>query len=257
MLLVLTCSFDVTTDMVLDRLKDVPVFRFNIDLWNEHKWAVDDKNYVLSDPTGRQCSEKDVRAVYLRKLLFDPPFIDIPAGGSEESWSRQQLEALWMGIRDLAWHSGRLALVQPCVTGNWSKLRQMRVASKFFPVPSWVAHHNSGYRLAEPVVAKTFVPCPVGGGAILPVVDADQSKLSSDFPWFLQSKVCDASHDVTVVWVRGRCFAYELDRSLFDGPDCRMPTHVDDLQWPVCELTRKEEAAVTGFCGQKTAPFGF
>jgi len=95
----------------------------------------------------------------------------------------------------------------------------------------------------------------VGGGAILPVIDVEPSRLSADFPWFLQSKV-DASHDITVVWVKGRCFAYALDRSLFDGPDCRMPTYMHDLPWPACRLSVYEEAAVAGFMQETGYEFG-
>jgi hypothetical protein len=256
MLLILTSSFDISTDLILDRLSDIPVFRFNIDLWSDYRWYIDRNGYKLTDPTGRQCEENAVRAVYLRKLLFNPPYIDVPAGGNEESWTRHQLEAVWKGIRDLAWHAGKLALVHPSTKGPWSKMRQMRVAARFFCVPDWVAHCNSGYVLPEPVVAKTFVPAPVGGGSILPVVETEQSRLSSRHPWFLQSKVRGAAWDVTVAWVNGRCFAYSLDRSLFEGPDCRPATYERELQWPPCELSRSEQDAIAGFMEETGYQFG-
>lgn len=39
MLLILTCSMDLTTDLVMRHLDDVPVFRLNIDLWREYQWT--------------------------------------------------------------------------------------------------------------------------------------------------------------------------------------------------------------------------
>jgi len=50
-----------------------------------------------------------------------------------------------------------------------------------------------------------------------------------------------------VAWVGGLMFAYELDRSLFEGEDCRFPTTLDDLPWKACPLTGAEQGAVRGF----------
>lgn len=256
MLLVLTHSMDTTTDLVLDRLPDLPVFRFNIDLWREHEWDIRHDGFELRDPAGRVCRDRDVRAVYLRKLVFSPPFIDVPAGGSEEAWARQQLEQVWLGLRDLAWETGRLALVTPSVTGSWGKIRQMRVASTYFPVPDWSAYRGPLCGMNAPVVVKTFVPHPTGGGGLPDVREVDPARLSPEYPWFVQRKVAGATHDVTVAWVGGRVFAYELDRSLFDGDDCRLPTALQSLPWKACELSESELLAVEGFMGRTGLRFG-
>lgn len=254
--LVLTCSMDTTTDLILDRLGDLPVFRFNIDRWREHAWSVTSSGYWLSDPTGRECRERDVRAVYLRKLIFDPPYIDIPAGGSEEHWARQQLEQVWLGLRDLALERGRLALVHPSPRGKWSKIRQMRVAARHFRVPEWAVFRGPSPAISPPVVVKTFAPAPVGGGALMDVRQVDSERLSPDYPWFLQQRVAGATHDVTVAWIRGRPFSYELDRSLFAGDDCRFPSTLEGLPWTKCELSADETAAVNDFMAATGYSFG-
>jgi hypothetical protein len=67
--------------------------------------------FEIRDPVGRICRESDVGAVWLRKLLFSPVYVDVPSGGSPESWRREELRQIWEGIRDMAHDAGKLALV--------------------------------------------------------------------------------------------------------------------------------------------------
>lgn len=255
MLLVLSHSQDFTTDSVLDRLGDLEVFRFNMDLWKEYDWEVNQDTFVLRDPLGRICREIDTHAVYLRKLFFNPPVIDVPAGGTEESWTRGEVEELWLGIRDLAMETGRLALVHPSPRGRWAKIRQMRVASRFFRVPEWSAYHAGSCPLSGSIVAKSFGQRHLGKGSLLLVREVDAARLSPDFPWFVQKRVA-ATHDVTVACVGLELFAYELSRDSFEGEDCRYPTTLQDLRWDRCPLSDDEAAAIRGFMEATGYTFG-
>jgi hypothetical protein len=256
MLLVLSHSEDITTDIVLDRLKDLEVFRFNIDLWQDYEWQVNGHTFLLRDPTGRSCRDEDTHAVYLRKLFFNPPLIDVPAGGSEQAWTRGEVEELWLGLRDLAMETQRLALVHPSRYGRWNKIRQMRVASRFFRVPEWSAFHSRACQLGAPLVAKSFGQNHIGEGGILMVRDVIPEKLSPEFPWFVQTRVIAATHDVTVACVGGRLFAYQLPRDSFVGDDCRFPTTTEGLSWTPCELSDEEAAAIRGFMKATGFTFG-
>lgn len=256
MLLVLSHSEDVTTDVVLNRLPDLEVFRFNIDLWQDYEWQVDGEGFLLRDPTGRTCRDEDTHAVYLRKLFFNPPLIDVPAGGSEEAWTRCEVEALWLGLRDLAMETGRLALVHPSPAGRWNKIRQMRVARNHFRVPEWCAYHGPGCPLPAPVVAKAFGQNHIGSGGILMVRQVDPARLSPDYPWFVQRSITAATHDVTVACVDGRFFAYQADRRAFAGEDCRLATTLEGLPWQPVALTASERAAIAGFMKATGFTFG-
>jgi len=246
MLLVLSHSEDITTDIVLNRLNDLDVFRFNIDLWQDYEWFVDGHTFLLRDPTQRFCRDEDVHAVYLRKLFFNPPLIDVPAGGSEEAWTRAEVEALWLGLRDLAMETQRLALVHPSPFGRWNKIRQMRVASRFFRVPEWSAFHSNTCSLTAPLVAKSFGQNHIGNGGILMVREVEPEQLSPKFPWFVQKCVAEATHDVTVACIGEKLFAYELPRSSFDGQDCRFSSTLED-HWTPCNLSPAEANAIRRF----------
>lgn len=256
MLLVLSHSEDTTTDVVLDYLDDLEVFRFNLDLWKQYEWNVNETTFRLSDPLGRVCEESQTHAVYLRKLFFNPPFIDVPAGGSEEYWLRGEVEMVWTGIRDLASESGKLALIHPSTRGRWNKMRQMRVAAKFFRVPEWCAYHAPTCPLESPVVVKAFGQNHIGNGGMMTVREVDPGRLSSSYPWFVQRKISEATHDVTVAWVDGQIFAYQLPRDRFQGDDCRLPTSLDGLIWEPCQLSADEERAVQRFMAETGFSFG-
>ncbi len=253
MLLVLTHSGDHTSSDLLSKLHGIPLFRFNIDLWKHYRWEVGGDSFRIQDPTGRVCEENGTYAVYLRKLFFDPVYIDIPAGGSEEAWRREELVQLFNGIRDLAYASGKLALVKPARFA--SKVRQMRLAKRWFPVPEWKAFHEVNPRgFSAGTVVKSFAATPVGSGAHLLVKEVDAGCLSAEFPWFVQEK-SPATHDVTVVFVNGRLFAYELLRD-FDGVDSRLATVINEAIWPPCELTQDDAVGIRAMMKEMGLEFG-
>lgn len=253
MLLILSFSQDQTVDDLLPFLSGIPIFRFNIDLWRDYEWEISHSGFTIQDPVGRRCEELSVRTVYLRKLIFAPPFIDILAGGSEDSWRREELRELFYGIRDMAWASGKLALVKPSMGA--SKIRQMRLAAQWFPVPDWKAFRGNGVQdFKAGTVIKTFTAAPVGEGCPLLVREIAAGCLSPDFPWFIQEKV-QATHDVTVVYVNGRIFPYELKRN-FDGADSRLATAQNNSEWPPCAITRGEEVGIHAMMKELGLTFG-
>lgn len=68
--------------------------------------------------------------------------------------------------------------------------------------------------------------------------------------------VSGATHDVTVVHVAGRNFAFETRRDAFAGEDCRKPTFENTAKWRRCELSAAEEGAVTNFMQHTGYTFG-
>ena len=254
MLLVLTHSEDAICDELIPHLGEVPFFRFNIDLWRDYRWEITGAGYRFEDRTGRVCEEREVRAVYLRKLIFSPPYINVPAGGDEESWQREQIIQMVNGIRDLAEVEGKLVLVRPSRTA--SKIRQMRLAARWFPVPEWSAYHGPGIAFKErPVVVKTFASVPVGKGSHVMVREVVPEQLSDAHAWLIQTMLTEASHDVTTVFVNGRLFSYELPRT-FQGVDCRLPTALEDLPWLPCEITEQEAQGIQSMMKDLHLDFG-
>lgn len=241
MILLLTNSHDITTDILMPYLTArAEVFRFNIDLWRDYTWSIQADGYTLSDPVGRVCRESEVGAVYERKVMFDPPAIDTPAGGCPEAWLREEVFRIWAGLKDLAMGSGKLALIHPSPSGNWYKMRQMRMAAKYFPVLPWEMLHGVTPQPRGAVVAKTNGGQPMGDGRIFNVCAVNSTAVDTSFPWFLQ-QAGEAEEEVTVAYIEGRCFASAYSRKGMRGMDSRPLCTTGEIQWHPCELSPDEE----------------
>ena len=97
MLVLFTCSQDVTADWLMPFLKDIEVFRFDIDKWRQYDWDF---------------SSENAACMYVRKPMFFE-MLDIPAGGSFENWCRSEVENLWRDMYHRFHFENRLALVHP------------------------------------------------------------------------------------------------------------------------------------------------
>ena len=244
MILLLTNSADVTTDILMPHLtRHAEVFRLNLDLWKEYTWNIHADGYEITDPLGRVCAEAQVGAVYERKVMHIPMFIDVPSGGSPENWLRGELLEIWSGIKDLAFGSGKLALIHPSPGGVWKKMRQMRLAARYFPVPAWQMLHKAEPRCGAPLVCKSNTGLSLGNNRLFNVTKVDPKRIDLEFPWFLQQAV-DAVADVTVAYIGGRLFASEYSRADMKCMDCRVPTSEGKGEWKPCELSADEAERV-------------
>ena len=72
------------------------------------------------------------------------------------------------------------------------------------------------------------------------VREVEPEKLDPQYPWFLQEKV-HAEADVTVAYIRGKLFAFALDRASFEGDDYRLIQTYQDLRWKPLMLTDAEQ----------------
>ena len=248
MILLLTNSHDTTTDILMPHLtRRAEVFRFNIDLWRDYRWRITADGYEISDPTGRICREAEVGAVYERKVMFNPVCIDMPAQGCAESWLREEVFAIWAGIKDLAMGSGKLAVIHPSPSGVWYKMRQMRAAAKYFPVLPWEMLHGVSPSLGEHVVCKTNSGAPTGTGALFRVSKVDPGRLDTAWPWFLQvagEQGDKAADEVTVAYIVGKLFAAEMCRSGLSQLDSRHTSSNGEADWRPCELSESEQTAI-------------
>jgi hypothetical protein len=250
MLLVLTNSHDATTSVVCRLLADIPVFRFNLDLWRDYRFEAGPGGFTIVDPSGRGCASASVHAVYVRK----PVFWD-KAADAEEQWSRDTVEQIFKEIAEWAEAEGKLTLVHSG-KGRWGKMRQMRVAQRFFPVPDWrVTSGMTPFGIGEPAVVKTLPQAVVGEDRVLFVREAPLAQLSPVYPWFVQVKQ-EAEEDVTVVWVKGKLFAFALSRDSFCGDDCRVADMTDKAPWRKVDLAPDEASVIAAFMAETGLSFG-
>lgn len=254
MLAIITCSEDVTTDMLLPFLSEIEVFRFDINRWQEYAWDFSPSGFEVESECGQYFNSDILKQIYLRKPIFFSP-LNIPAEGSFENWCRCEIERIWRDLYYEYCEKGKAVLVHPG-NGKWYKPAQMRLAQKYFKVPEWhILMRSIPASLGNgDWVAKTLTQEKIGDNRMLFVKKVDVRKLNLNFPWFLQRKV-DAEFDVTVLYVNGHLFAFELERALFDGEDCRMSLQNSRL-WRKSELTALETKSVLSFMNDTGLSFG-
>ncbi|MEZ5841532.1 MAG: hypothetical protein R3D02_14265 [Hyphomicrobiales bacterium] len=218
MLLLLSNSIDGTADVIVElcEKRGEPVFRFNIDLWTQYRFAWTPDGYAFEDPTGRKVTSAEVTAcLWRRPSLRDTPDWE---GGSPEDRPATEAE-LHTLMRELADHArarGVLRLMEPFGGRRVGRLTQMRIAREFFAVPGWAA----GWGLRWPPgrrMVKRLTTEGVGADRdhYIFVQSVDSERLAPGWPWLLQ-EIAPGSRDATVVYVAGQSFGFEMEKTRAD-----------------------------------------
>lgn len=257
MLLILTSSIDGHSEEIVRRVGSDNVFRFNVDQWRDYEFHLSDGGFCISDPAGRRCHDTYVGALYVRKPTFDDP-IAVPIGGCLEEWLRAQINTFVQELYNICRDKGLVRLVEKGAQVRFGKFSQMRLAGKYFTVPPWryvKTHGEIQFRSHAKVVTKPLTADFVSGSKFLYTREVDPASLDNGFPWLLQEKI-EADADVTVVYVAGRCFAFALDRTSFDGVDWRKHINRQELDWRRVELPARQAQAIVGFMTEANLQFG-
>jgi hypothetical protein len=216
-LLIITNSYDVTTDLLLDRLQEGRVCRLNFDQIDKYQIRFDREGFCITAPDGRTISSEGVRKAYWRK-----PFnaeLDAQALGAAHQYAHAEWRYLLNEIVNLLWSDGKWVLVEPFAERRTGKLLQLLHAEKVFFVPPYEFVSNDAALAAEGVV-KSLSSESVDG-KVLYTTKVQAGELDHHYPWFLQ-KYIPAAFDVTAVYVRGKVFAFRLQRDFLGGsPDWR------------------------------------
>lgn len=210
-----------------------PVFRFNIDLWLDYRFAWTPAGFAIRDPSGRTAGSEDVSACLWRR----PSLQDTPQwrGGTAEdrTATEAELQAVVREVAEWARARGRLRLIEPSAPRRVGRLAQMRVAGDFFQVPDWSVGWGFRWPAGKRMV-KRFVPEAVGldRDRHIFVRSVDAERLSPDFPWLTQ-EIGQGARDATVLFVNGNCFGFEMraTRAELGVEDWRTLPNSDRAHW--------------------------
>jgi hypothetical protein len=219
MLLIYTTSYDTTVDLLLHHLGGERCFRYNFDLWREYCLEITENGFRIEDPTGRTATDGSVS-----KLLYRKPFVTRDLGGElptnpQDDYCEQELWYAMREVVNLMWSKNRIVLIEPRADARVGKFVQLQIARRYFRVPQYQFRRgmSGAFFGGRQVIVKSLTSEPVGGCGDLNVVyttRVEEANLAPGFPWMVQECV-SAEKDITVVFVRDRLFAFELNRTSF------------------------------------------
>lgn len=247
-LLIITNSYDVTTDLLLDRLPEGRVFRLNFDQIEQYQIRFDSSGFRVAAPDGRTVVSEKVAKAYWRK-----PFNAEAQGLGVTQYVHAEWRYFLNEIVNLLWAENRFVLVEPFAERRTGKLIQLLRAKNVFHVPPYEFVSNDAASATEAVV-KSLSGEPVDG-KMLYTTKVQTNDLDRRYPWFFQQYV-PATYDITVVFVRGEVFAFRLERDfLGDSPDWRK--HISpDQRWTFFSLPTDVLRAVSMYMDDLKLSFG-
>jgi hypothetical protein len=253
MILLISTSKDMTTDLLVEHLPADKLFRFNADLLTDYQLEITQNHFQIRDPSGREVTSDQVAACYFRKLNFTK-IPDIPAGGSVEAWMYKTQSVFAHELYN--WFRGTERIVLEIGAHHvLGKISQMNLAADYFEVPRWfigVSGRIHDLPYGDHCVTKNMSDVFIQNYKGNLVTKVQSSQLDPSFPWFLQEMV-ESKADVTVVYVNGKCFAAECPREEGDV-DCRL--YEKFHQWRPCSLSDAQQASIAAFMRRARLNFG-
>jgi hypothetical protein len=215
-LFIYTNSYDLSADVLIRRLGNAAVFRFNLDLWPEYKIEIDRHGFVIENGAGRQVESQEIAKFLWRKPLTNQQLYPDRSFPRERIFEEEELAYAMREVWNGMYYSGRAVLIDPLSDAVAGKLIQAQIARRYFSLPDWavVSRATASRDVGRPVVAKSLTSLRTDDRSQLFTTCVEAEQLSPASPWFLQSYV-PAEHDVTVVFVRGAMFAFALRRADF------------------------------------------
>lgn len=245
MQLIITTSFDVTTDIMIPLIKKYTsedLFRFNTDLYSQYALTFTSSGFSIKDPIGREISSTNISSLYWRKPWMSTP----PKQHTLEEFEETQRKYFIREVVNYCKENNVYYFVEPYAEHRVGKIIQMLKAKDYFSVPEWIiACGNAVNQLKPGWVVKTLYSCSAENKAPT-VTPWLQDSLSPDFQWFLQREV-DAVFDVTVVYAHERCFAFRYPRTQNVTDWRTLISNESLMDWSIFELTKDSIKNIIAF----------
>ena len=260
MLLLLSNSIDESADILVELCaeRSQPVFRFNIDLWQNYRFAWTPDGFVFIDPSERETRSDDITAcLWRRPSLRDTPTWEGGTSDDREA-TEEELHALVRELAEWARGRGRLRLVDPLAPRRVGRLAQMRVARAYFTVPDWGVGWGfrwpAGRRMVKRFGTEALGPAR---DRYIFVQSVDAEQVSPAWPWLLQ-EIAPGVRDATVLYAQGRCFGFEMEgtRSELGVEDWRMRIGSHTDRWRPWSLPAGFAERIAAYMEQLGLRFG-
>ncbi len=225
MLLFITASGDATADLLISQFKK-PVFRFNLDIYDEYKFNFDPFRWEIVNPTGSKINNTTAsRCVWWKAFL---------SLSDEDQYIRSEVRYVANELYSWFRHKGLIIGNAPNTDESLGKVRQSSIASKYFSIPEQIVVWGTGLRdqfsEEKSWVVKSLSSQLTSDRHALFTTEVKISNLDPKYPWYVQQKII-SEHDVTVLVVGRKYFAFSRDRTKSDTLDWRSEIFSESTPW--------------------------
>ena len=222
--LIISDSYDATTDLVTKYIGSENIFRLNFDQFDYSSIQINNSGvtFTIKDQT---ITDKEISKVYWRK-----PFnTDIEV----DKYVDSELKYIFREIFNLFSNQHKTVLVIPNIERYIGKILQMTIAEKYFAVPKWEVLLNSESNFGKCIV-KSLSSEIVSNMKVLYTTMVNSEDLDCKYPWQIQELV-DADSDLTVVHISGKNYAFHLKRNK-NNIDWRKEINRNGQKWELHKL---------------------
>ena len=235
MLLLITSSGDATADLLISKFTK-PVFRFNLDIFDEYKFILDPFHWEIISPSGLTVdSHSATRCVWWKAFM---------SLSDEDLYLRSEVRYVANEIYSWFGHKGLIIGNAPSTDEALGKVRQASIASRYFLIPEQFVVWGSGFkdRFSDEKtwVAKSLSSQPTSTGHALFTTEVIVHELDPKYPWFIQQKII-SKQDITVLVVNRQYFAFSRDRTKSEVLDWRMEIFHESAPWVYVSLSARDQ----------------
>lgn len=247
--LLITNSFDITSDLLILELGTEKFVRINYDRPHDWKISISKNSFEISN------GKETIKNTEISKGFWRKPFISNPSAAPyDEKYYLTEWKFLIFELISFIKSESKLIFNMPFPDYLLGKLTQERYASKYFIVPNSNLIINEKPNTNKQMIAKSISGESFSDGNVLYTVDVSHKELNEDI-WFTQEKVT-ASHDMTVVHMYGKNFAYKFNRIELKTLDWRVEQFDTMQHWEKIETTNEFDQKVNNFMKDLDLTYG-
>ena len=235
--------------------RNLPAFRFNMDMFNSYVFNWSGSGFEISAPNGLTCVESEIMQIvcYHARMTIDQHFENMENYGGEAKWVISWLNHLHDCI--VAWgiKNKKVRLFTPAGIA-FSKTLQMEMAEKYFSVPEFCLHWGNSLP-RQNVIVKSLTQRPFSDGSTAYAKIVDRSTLSPCWPWFTQ-EIAPGDRDATVLYINGKIHSYQFASVRGELTDWRTTQGTDRNRWMPWEPGRGFERKVDAYMKDMNLKYG-
>ncbi len=242
--LIITNSYDVTSDMIISHVGHENIFRLNFDLLSDYSIYINSKTFSISSPQ-KKIYENEISKVYWRK-----PF---NTKNNTEYYELVERKLMLKQIFNILFEKGKAILVNPHKESSIGKLLQLRTANNFFKVPEWEMIFNQKSQFTE-CITKSLSSSIIDIDKILYSTKVITNELDTSECWHLQNYI-KKEKDLTVVYIYGEIYAFELEGT-FNQIDWRKDQIANTKKWQLHKINPHLSNSIDNYMKKLNLDYG-